>query len=389
MTDNRDESAARKLSLGFSATAPDGSVVTDRIEAVSTEGAWSALEQRGYTHITLHDNEHSAIKLDDAASRRRLVFSAAEEQAMRRTAGPVRKVLNSFLNKNNVFIWLPLLAWLGYQSSAQGFPSRATTVPAALLATFLIWFAWATVPGILYNLALEASAWHRWQEAERYMRIIAKWKSWFKIPFPDHEIRFRTATAEAGQGRLEDALAHVAPLEHDTSLAPGFYHARLSAVYFAAGNFAKVALCQHEARKRSPTPSSAIDLATTLARRLGNARAAQALLADVDVEKQPALVKAFVQYCKGVIAVGSGDAAGACDMLADCLALTRSFAGNPLMQGLVLDARAYYGLALAASGRGEEAAAHLKAARPMLVAREDTTLLAQCDAALSAGSAVR
>jgi hypothetical protein len=51
------------------------------------------------------------------------------------------------------------------------------------------------------------------------------------------------------------------------------------------------------------------------------------------------------------------------------------------MQGLILDVRAYYALALVATGQVDAAASHFAASQPMLEAQRDTELLNRCDEA--------
>lgn len=365
------------LSFNFRATSPQGDPVAKRVEAASVNAALTQLQQRGYTQIQLLDDENSAVKLGDAASSRRLQFSTREEEALRRRKSFAGRTLWSF--SKNWWIWGPLLVWMAIAAWRGGgaFPA----MPAALLLTFLIWFAWATVPSVFYDQALQASVWCRWREVERWMRWMARWKAWFKTPMPEHELLFRTATAMAGQGRLHEGLRHVAPLARDTRLAPGFYQMRLASLYFAAKDFDTVARLQDEARQLNPSPSSVIDLATTRARWLGDAKSAQQLLVDVDAKVLPPSAQAFFGYCQGVIALAQGRPEAAIQHLAESLESARAMAGIPLIQSLVLDARAHYGLALSALGRPDEAKPHLNAAYPLLKARDDVHLIARCRAA--------
>ena len=373
------------LSFNFRATSPKGERVANRVEAESVKAAIAQLEQRGYSAIQLLDDETSAVKINDPSSRRRLQFSTREEEALRRKKTFAGRTLWSF--GKSWWIWGPLLAWLGLAWWRSGWASPA--LPAALLLTFVIWFAWATVPSVFYEQALQASVWCRWREVERWMGWMARWQYWFKTPMPEHELLFRTATAMAGQGRLDEGLRRVAPLARDTRLAPGFYQARLASLYFAAKDFATMARLQEEARMLNPSPSSVIDLATTQARWLGDAKSAQKLLAGVDVKALPPSAQAFFGYCQGVIALAQGQPVTAAKHLAEALESARAIAGVPLVQSLVLDARAHYGLALAAMGRPDEAKPHLNAAYPLLKAREDVQLIARCKAAYLAAKQKR
>lgn len=369
------------LSFSFRARTLKGKLITDRIEAKTVDEAWSLLEQQGYKAIELLDEEISAIDLDNADSIRRLVFSAKEEQAMRAQKSLLVKIVWKFCRVGNVVIWLPLLIWLLYAVLSGS--SRADIVlPADLLIVYLLWFVWANIPGIMYNQALEASVWCRWREVEQWMRRSQRWKDWFKTPFPEHEMLFRLATAEAGQGRLAEALRRVAPLETDSSLASGFYYMRLASVFFARKDFQQAEKCQRKAHSLNPSASNIIDLANTLIRHSGNLAEAQALLDEIDVNKLSPSGKAFFYYGRGVLALETQQPEQACQYLEEVFSLSRNM-GLPLVQSLILDTRAYYGLALVAIGEPLLAKKHFEAARPLLVAQGDTELLARCNIANS------
>ena len=353
------------LSCAFSATDRSGRKVTDRIVASSVDDAWANLEVQGYRDIALLDSEITAIKLDDDKSRRRLVFSAREERALRRQRSFAAKTLWLLVRPANLYTWGPLVLWLGYLIVRYGWPSDAAWVTIALIVVYVLWFAWARTPSVIYNHALDASAWADWPRVEKWMG--------------------RMATAEAGQGRLDDALRRVAPLANDASMAPGKYHARLASVYHAARDYANEAFVQQESRRIKPTPTNAIDLATTLVRRLDNPDDAEALLAQVEFAKLSPMAKAFHLRCQGLIAFHQQQAGAARDYLEQALAIARKEVGSPLMQGVVADARAYYALALVQCGQPDVAAAHFAASRAMLVAHREEKLLALCDAAQQRG----
>lgn len=368
------------LSFGFRAKTKDGKTITDRINAHTVTEAWSLLEQQGYQEIELLDDENSAIKLNNDASMRRLVFSAQEEQTLRQQPSIFSKTVWLFFRSRNVMIWLPLLIWLVYNIESDA--ERADIVLVIdLLVVYLLWFVWANIPSVMYDRALHACAWCRWREAEQWMRRLQTWKARFKIPFPEHELLFRLATAEAGQGRLSEGLQRVACLKTDTSLAAGFYDSRLASLYLVSKDFQQAAQCQREAYQLNPSASTAIDLAITLARWLKDYSAAQVLMDEVDEHKIPEMVKIFAYYCRAIIALETEQPQQACQHLESFFVLERVYKGSPLLQGLFLDAHAHYALALVASGKADMAEKHFQIAQPMLIARDDTELMARCDKA--------
>ena len=374
-----------KMSFAFSATDRSGRKVMDRIVASSVDDAWANLEAQGYRDITLLDSEITAIKLDDAKSRRRLIFSVEESRALRRQRSFAIKTLRLLLRPASLYVWGSLVLWLGYLIVRYGWPSNSAWITIGLILLYFLRFAWAHTPSLIFNRALDASAWADWPKAEMWMRRMATWKRWFNRGIAEREILLRIATAEAGQGRLDDALRRVAPLANDPGMAPGMYHARLASVYHAAKDYANEAFVQQESRRIKPTPSNAIDLATTLARRLDNPDDAEKLLAQVELAKLAPIAQAFYWRCQGLIAFHRQQASAARDYLEQSLSIAHKEVGSPLMQGVVADTRAYYALALVQCGQPEDAAAHFAASRPLLLAHRETALLALCDAAQRRG----
>ncbi len=368
-------------SFGYKATTHEGKEVVARIEATSAEQALALLADLGFRDYALLDDEFSAVQLDDPISARRLVFTAREEQEFRGKRTFAAQLLWSWTHRENVILWLPLLAWLVYELLRGEALGGRAALPAALLGGYLFWFAWRTLPSLFYARALHAANWFRWEELEFWMEWLERWVRWFHLPFPRHELLFRQATAAAGQGRIAEALELVAPLEQDASLSPGFYESRLASLHFAAGDYGKMVQVQYEAYRKNPSDSTRIDLATTLVRWVGNPQAAQPLLDAIDAEKLNPMAQLFVAYARGVAALALGQPAKAVEELERGLGLGRGLVGSPLIQGMLLDVRAHYGLALAALGDRAAARSHFEAAKPLLQARGEAALLARVEAA--------
>ncbi len=393
------------LSFSFRAKTQNGKIIIDRINAETVEEAWLILERKGYTAIELLDNEITAIKLNDENSRLRLQFSAEKALAMQAQKSIVLKLVRKFFSFPYISILLILLSGFIYLYTTSFldeygllFRTSAGDIRWELVYKFillskdfyvyliilvvgyLLWFAKMVMPMVMYNQALEASAWCRWREVEHWMRRLQYWKNRFKIPFPEHELLFRLATAEAAQGRLDEALQRVAHLETDSSLIPGFYHCRLASLFLVTRNFRQALDYQRKAFEINPSSTNTISLAHTLAQRFGDYSAAQALLDDVNDKKLPLMEKLFACYVRGIIALETGHPNQACQYLEEVFSLGRNF-GLPLMQGMLLEVSAYYALALVAIGKAEIAEKHFKRAYPMLITQGEAEFIARCDRA--------
>lgn len=371
-----------KLAFSFDAIAADGKKISTRVTADSAKEARANLELQGLRDITLLDNEQSAIKLNDEDSSRRLVFSAEEEQALRRIQSQFSKTIWILFRSSNLTIWLPLSIWLTYEVSVVGWLSKGAAIPAVLLILYCLWFAWSRVPSIMYDKALIASAWGQWKDVERWMLRLQSWKKLFNTPLANHELLFRTATAEAGQGKIDQALARVSRLAHDTSLTTGFYQMRLASLYFAAKMYDKMLQTQRDSHALKPTDTSAIDLATTLIRYHNDANGAEEALSGVDIDKVFIQGRAFMLRCQGMIALKRGQHQLACDLFSQALTHIRQHVGTPLMHFVIMDTRAHYGLALTLNGQVDDAYPHFEASRPLLKAHGDHDLLKKCELTL-------
>jgi len=373
------------FSFNYRATSPSGEPITSRVEAKSADDAWEQLQRKGYFEIELLDDENSAIKLDDHASVQRLKMSAKVELSLRQQDTLVGRILWSLRQSRNVMIWLPLLLGFVYYVFNNEWASIDVVISGGLLALYLAWFVWATIPSVLYWQAQEASAWCRWGEVERWMHWLARWKRWFNIPFPEHELLFRTATAMAGQGRLSEALRLVEGLANSNELAPGFYQTRLASLFFATKYYTRALQLQQEARTINPSASATIDLAFTMAKWIGDYQTARTLLDEIEIEKISPLAKIFVFYARGIVAIDLKEYDVASRFLEDALILGKNHFGTPLMKTVMAGALAYYGLGLAGLGRPSDAKRFFDLAKPLLEACKDTQLLAQCEAAQNKG----
>lgn len=371
------------LIFNFRATTAEGQACTDRIEASSAAEALQLLRARGLRDVQLLDDEYSAIQPGSEGGQARLQFSAADELAFRQQPSLARRLLWSF--GRNAWIWGPLLLWALYSAWSLGWQLPAW--PAAALATFLLWFAWASVPQVLYHQAQEAGAWARWSEMEAWMRWLGRWQRWFRFPFAEHEMRFRTATAWAGLGRMPEAVALTAPLAADASLQPGFFACRQASLFIAAKDFRQAVALHEEAHRLRPTTSSAIDLAFARLRWLGETEGVRELLHGIQPAEHNAAVQCFFHYTQGLLALAEGRAREALDAIEQSLVAGRTYLGLlPGLQRLLLDARAHYGLALAQLGRLDEARPHLEAGYPMMKAHGDHALIARCREVLRRGA---
>ncbi|MFZ6643122.1 hypothetical protein ACO0LL_25610 [Undibacterium sp. TC4M20W] len=368
----------------FKFTAKDSQdrIVTDRVEASSIEAAYDKLEKQAYRDIRVIDSQKTAVNLDNVNSRLRLRTSAYHELQLQKKSSLV--VTLAMLYANNAGIWGPILVWWVIATAILGGQSVGALIPALLFVIHLLWFIWAITPTVLYHRALDARTMLRWKEVERTMHFMARWKSWFKTPISNHEIIFRLASAEAGQGRLDAALARLEPLKGDHTLEPGLYERKLASVYFVTGQFQQVAIAQQAAYKLKPNLANTVDLATTLVRRLDNTEGAALLMEEIEGAKQSDLQRVFVLYCQGLIRLKNNEAKEALDLLTLSLELSKDF-GSPTMKSIVVEIQVHLALALCACQRHQDAAPLFSAARPFIEIWKDTDLLRLCDQAQAGG----
>lgn len=188
------------------------------------------------------------------------------------------------------------------------------------------------------------------------------------------DLAVRDSRILIGEGRLDDALAGLAPWRRVTS--PAKVDARLPGLYMAAGDLDAARRLYDEAAAREPDNlGPRIDRALLEARR-GPVALARLLIDDMGDTAGTDLQRTFVALIRGIVACREGSA----DAMAHLLPVVQEYAVKSLAGAAAWPVLAYCAgwgaLALERIGRGEDARALVAATEPLLVIPANRELVA-------------
>jgi hypothetical protein len=345
----------------YLATATDGNGRRDTIahEGSSIEHARMRLERDGYRDIEFVD--------DELTSRLR-----SEREPMLQPGTPAEarfeaKLMRSGYDRTLIWVealrrsrWIlvaaaVLLGWGAWHGFSASFWCGLAVVALVLLPTAL-----AGKPGARYDALVKACA------TGDHVQALALIERMQGMPVVQNnaslrvDLVFRKASLLAREGRIDEALALVAPLRADEHLRNGLFESRSASIHYAAGRIVEFVEWQrrsYEASGRGALQS--LDLAFVMAR-YGDIAHARRLLAMLDVANMNAVHKAIRLASQGVCALRERDNAEAATLLGNAVDAFKPFvASAPTwpFQGIVAG---YAALAMARGG-AQEAARNLLA----------------------------
>ena len=371
----------------YSANAPDGRKIHERIEAASLDQARSALELYKYSDIEFLTDENgsdiarAARSGTDVPAIDPAGWTAEDEVQVHRHRGLVQKLWWVF--KKHAVIFAALAIW--NVTSWRGGRPLIWLDWVGFIATplYCLWFIKLVLPMVLFQLILEASVWHDWIRLRRFIRWARQLRRFMVTGIPDNELDIREAQSLAAEGRLAEGLQLVEKYRGHPDVAEYVFLSRVAGIYEAAGQYDRtVALFEESAARGPGGVSEWIDLAMARVQLLHDAAGARTALQKIEGRELPALAKAFRLIVEGTIAGEERDDLRACESYRAGLAKLQATSGNPLVLGLVAEVRAGLAISLARLGRKELARKILAGSRPLLEARKEAGLLARCDKAL-------
>jgi len=355
----------------FSARQRDGSRRYVEVRAGNVGAARHRLEVQGHEGLELVEDD-----LDDKISR---AISSEETFAdlslqermefQKEMAGPkAGRFLLWYLVKSEGGLVLAIgfgVWWAAHRANPLSFWSL-TAYALAVGYGFLL--LRARVPAVLYDRLLEVRAWHRWEEVEREVARIRRWRWLIGAPIPEYELLFSEARALAGRGNLGAAKAKVRQLEEDPAFDRGLYYGLLAGVCELGLDFAgRVEYAEKALALNPASAANQIDLVNGLITN-GEIARAKAVLAEVDEADLKPLVRTHYLFGLGCVALLEGVPQKAEGLLRKAVEGALENSGNLLGWGFAQEVRGCHALALRRSGRREEAEMLWKEVEGYLVA---------------------
>lgn len=356
-----------------------GRRITEIVEATSADEAVRLYEDRGRTDIVLHTDDLVAPFFKPSKLAK---FYRPGECVRLRTAGPVAYVaiVSLAMYRNLWFVailLISLVALLRLIGNDWGF-FEAIAIFALFIPVWVAIYFCVSGPLRVERRLLKAIGWARWEEVLRLVDRLDRER------YPEFQIRFRTAQALAGLGRLSEALTEFDRVA-DLPDVPGYaYWVGQGAIYMAARETDQVLAVIERACEANPTSTlPLIDLANKLLVYRQDARRARQALAQARQHAIADTAHPWLLSTEGLLALEERHPADAVERLSEGLRQFRPFLhGNPSVAPLLARVRAWLCLAHAATGDTATARRYLSQAAPLLVAHREDELLKQCEQAV-------
>jgi tetratricopeptide (TPR) repeat protein len=271
-----------------------------------------------------------------------------------------------------------LCAFLAYH----GYMISALIAGGALLA-WLGFIIGVAMPAVNFSKLARAADWARWEEVLVLVASLERSNknNFIKIPAPELG-RFR-ATALAGLGKLDEAVAGFAQFENQRG-CPGWLHrAYLTGIYNVANRHDKALECTRKSLAENPTPVVQLDLANQLARYHQDPSGARAALLEGEKATIPEILKPFVRRIHGIIAYWEQDYASARTELESAIKMMEATPHVAGRDGNIRVARGYLCCVLAKLGDFVAARKQFDLAQEYLTVTRENDLIAECERALS------
>jgi tetratricopeptide (TPR) repeat protein len=351
-----------------------GKTFVKRVNADTPAQAKTLLEERGCSELELHsDDVADAVR---TYSDRPAKFSAGEELQIRRKGttllGAWSNAFKESKETNILFLLLILFFictrnYLGAIICAIGF------------FAFIPIYFWFRQSSKYYRQLNRDRVWYRWDEVLNCIEKLKRAKRWTKIGIPDAEFIRCRASALAGLGRFDEAIAEFSLLAENPKMPRWLYLCQLATIHDIAKKHTEaIALSKQAAELKVDDPIILIDLATRIVRRQKDTVQAKAILDRAEKQTMIELAKPHVPLCRGIIAYYENDYPGAQSKLQEALIGFRPFMRNPIMEGVVLRTKAYLCCVEGSLRNFSEAKRLFRETRKFLEATKEDQLFTEC-----------
>jgi tetratricopeptide (TPR) repeat protein len=363
-----------------------GKSVVREVTANTIEESKALLASEGCTDLELFQDEIMAAAtegMDENVTVMGKEINVTAEQRLEQVNKPPLTICSAIRqgvgeSKGLTLFMVGLCAFLAYR----GYVISALIAGCAILAWvgFMIGVAF---PSVNYAKLAKAADWARWKEVldlverlERSNKI-----NFIKVPAPELG-RFR-ATALAGLGKVDEAVAGYAQFENQRGCPSWLHKAFLIGIYNVANRHDKALECTRKSLEENPTPVLQLEMANQLARYHNDAAGARAALSEGEKATVPETLKPNIKRTHGIIAYLERDYASAKTELETSIKMMEATPHVPGRDGNIRVARGYLCCVLANLGSFDEARKQYEQAKEYLVATKENDLLAECEKALS------
>jgi len=213
-------------------------------------------------------------------------------------------------------------------------------------------------------------------------RYIMLFRLWQGVPLSPYEqigwdLDVRAACALAAEGNLAGALKLVSKYENDCPVDKSMLYGRLGDIFQYAGQYEKMIEYKEKSAEYSKAPTYWIDLSFAHGRYFQDSMKAREVLDKIERKEITAIEMPFVKFIHGMIMLEEGRHDEACKLFEEAHSVFLKNFGTPIVKGAMAEVRVYWVIALAQTGRKEEARMVFGAAEALIQAQSDHALLSR------------
>jgi tetratricopeptide (TPR) repeat protein len=265
--------------------------------------------------------------------------------------------------------------------TAYEFYSGKVLLALITLTCLLGWFVyliWRSLPSIYYRKLILAADWYRWDEVLSLVKTLDRLGRLGLTKIPASELTRHRATAFAGTGQLDKALADYQQCEGQPDCPTWLYRLFVGSLYMGANQHDQGIEYNLLSLKEKSTSAGWADLAYRYARYKRDPVKARNAMAQANKSPVTDLAKPFYLRCTGVIGYLEGNYPTARHDLEQAIQLVENIKWRPYKDGDLAISRAYLCCVLAKLGDFSGAKNCLGLAMKYLVATKEDDLLAEC-----------
>jgi tetratricopeptide (TPR) repeat protein len=369
----------------WKATDKSGKSVVREVSANTIEESKAILISEGCTDLELFQDEIMAAATDGMDKNVTVMgeeINVTAAQRLEQVNKPPLTIWSAIRqgigqSKGLTIFMAGLCAFLAYR----GYVISALIAGCALLA-WLGFMVGVALPSVNYSKLAKAADWARWKEVLHLVENLERSNkiNFIKVPRPELG-RFR-ATALAGLGKLDEAVAGYAQFENHRGCPSWLHKAFLIGIYNVANRHDKALECMRKSLEENPTPVLQLELANQLARYHNDAAGARVALSEGEKATVPETLKPNIKRTHGIIAYLEKDYASSKTELEASIRMMEATPHVPGRDGNIRVARGYLCCVLANLGVFDEARKQFAQAKEYLIATKENELIAECEKAL-------
>ncbi|MBU1967602.1 MAG: hypothetical protein KKF18_00125 [Gammaproteobacteria bacterium] len=354
----------------FTARTPGGREIKSKIDAQSAAAAREQLQAQGLRDIIVHTDDFAARMYGSQL----VNYTEEPDPAMLIEAQKQSGMMSLLLGmlKGSAMFLVPLLAWNAY-SLYSGSHGTIDWIGFALTAGLLATMVWFAIPAVLFESLLRAQLAARWQDAERNVALLRRFKQGANIM--PHMLEYYQAKNLIGMGRVDDAMALFGQHRGKAEVPDMLWLSLQASLLDQARHRDEAGELMRQLTEMMPDSAQVwLDLALNQAL-YGDLASAKHAVGEAEQRELNPIMAGIVPFVHGEIALREGRHTDAAGLYAQSLIELSPYLQQTALRALFIGIEARYAVALARCGKLETARQAWAIAAPVLAAHNEQKYL--------------